>query len=82
MPEGTPGFGTSIALHIPERNLTEKITMFAREPASMIETYFPETYASSTRSDDAIRKSLSAVMDDFSLSDEVIVDADDQCWPN
>lgn len=56
--------------------------MFAREPASMIETYFPETYASSTRSDDVIRKSLAAVMDDFSLSDEVIVDAEDQCWPN
>ena len=56
--------------------------MFAREPASMIETCFQETYASLTRTDDTIRKNLAALMDDFSLSNEFIDDAEDQCAPN
>lgn len=56
--------------------------MFAREPVSMIEMNFQETYASMTRTDDTIRKDLAALMEDFSLSNENIDHAEDQCWPN
>ena len=40
-----------------------------------------ETYASSTRTDDTIRNNLAALMEDFTLADEIIGDDEDQCWP-
>ena len=54
--------------------------MYAIGPASMIDRNFQGTYASSTRIEDSIRNNLAALMEDFTLSDEIIGDNEDQFW--
>ena len=50
--------------------------MIFNDTNSNNELFFDETYASATRTDDVIRNNLSALMNDFSLFDELSGDLD------
>lgn len=54
--------------------------MFVREANSIVETNFPETYAGASRTHDTIKQNLSSMMADFSLSDEILDDFEDEFW--
>mgnify|MGYP000137350041 CR=1 FL=1 len=56
--------------------------MFIRETPTTIETCFQETYASESRTNDAILHDLQALIDDFSLSGETIGDFEIADWTN
>ncbi len=56
--------------------------MFLNESPSISETVFQETYASSSRTNEAIKDSLYSVLNDFSLAEEVIGDFNELDWIN
>jgi hypothetical protein len=55
----------------------EDNSMFTRNDLTVADMQFQETYASKTRTNDTIRQNLAAVMEDFSLSDEIIGNPED-----
>lgn len=56
--------------------------MFIRETTSMIEPHSQETYASATRTRDDIQQSLTALIDDFSLSSVTVGYFEQEGWIN
>ncbi len=56
--------------------------MFIRDTPSTHDRLYQETYASETRTHDAIQHDLEALMDDFSLVEEPIGDLELADWSN
>ncbi len=54
--------------------------MFTKETSSIVEAAFQETYASASRVNETIQSRLTAILDDYSLADEVINEFDDIEW--
>lgn len=60
----------------------EDYTMFTKEPVSITEMHFQESFASSMRAHEVIRARLSDLIDDYSLLDEVTCDIHEHQWTN
>ena len=56
--------------------------MIIKDKPSVIEAQYQETYASASRTSEAIQHDLEAVIDDFSLADETIGDFEFTDWIN
>jgi len=54
--------------------------MYVQEAVTIIEAETQKTYAHATRVDDDIQQTLSALMDDFSLSSVATGDPEDFYW--
>ncbi len=54
--------------------------MYSREPNSIVETSYEETYASQSRTDDYIRCSLSTLINDLSMTELYIDGPEDLFW--